>query len=44
MKVSKSFSLDLEVVEELAKRRLGSEWVNELLRRELGLEEVRNER
>ena len=40
MKVSKSFSLDLEVVEELAKRRLGSEWVNELLRRELGLEEA----
>jgi len=39
MKVSISLSLDLEVVEELAKRKLGSKWVNELLRRELGLEE-----
>lgn len=39
MKVSKSFSLDIEVVQEMNKRHLGSEWLNSLLRRELNLDE-----
>ena len=38
MKVSKSFSLDLEVVQELYKRGLDSEWVNKKLREWLGLD------
>ena len=39
MKVSKTFSIDAEIVVEMEKKGLGSEWVNKILRKELGLKE-----
>lgn len=35
MKVTKSFSIDLEVALAMEKRKLGSEWVNRVLRKAL---------
>ena len=37
-KVSKTFSLDVEVIAEMDKRGYGSEWVNKILRKALGLQ------
>ena len=37
MKTTKTFSLDIEVLIELDKRNLGSEFVNAVLRKALGL-------
>ena len=39
MKASKNVSLDVEVIMEMEKRGLTSKWVNEVLRKELGLEQ-----
>jgi len=38
-KVSKTFSLDVEIVAEMDKRGYGSDWVNDVLRKALGLKE-----
>ena len=43
MKVSKSFSIDLEVISEMEKRGLGSDFVNNVLREALGLSQENGE-
>ena len=39
MKTTKTFSIDIEVLVELDKRKLGSEFVNRVLREALGFDQ-----